>query len=54
MIDVAVIGGGIVGPTGRSSTFSIAANGRVVNVLNPPSPAATAALNIGKLIVERL
>ena len=29
-------------------------NGRVVNVLNAPSPAATASLNIGKLIVDRL
>ena len=27
---------------------------RVVNVFNAPSPAATAALNIGKLIVEKL
>jgi L-2-hydroxyglutarate oxidase len=27
---------------------------RIVNVLNAPSPAATASLNIGKLIVERL
>src|SRR5207244_3494872 len=29
-------------------------SGRIINVLNAPSPAATAALNIGKLIVERL
>src|SRR5262249_54102479 len=34
--------------------FLIEANGRVINVLNAPSPAATAALNIGKMIVERL
>jgi L-2-hydroxyglutarate oxidase len=26
----------------------------VINVGNAPSPAATASLNIGKLIVERL
>jgi L-2-hydroxyglutarate oxidase len=28
--------------------------GRVVNVLNAPSPAATASLNIGSLVVDRL
>ena len=27
---------------------------RVVNVENAPSPAATASLNIGRLVVERL
>ena len=27
---------------------------RVINVCNAPSPAATAALNIGRLIVDRL
>ena len=34
--------------------FFIQENERVLNVCNAPSPAATASLNIGKLIVERL
>jgi L-2-hydroxyglutarate oxidase len=34
--------------------FLIKETDRVVNVLNAPSPAATASLNIGRLIVERL
>jgi L-2-hydroxyglutarate oxidase len=34
--------------------FAIEENDRVINVLNAPSPAATASLNIGRLIVERL
>jgi len=34
--------------------FVVQADGRYVNVLNAPSPAATSALNIGKLIVEKL
>jgi L-2-hydroxyglutarate oxidase LhgO len=34
--------------------FSIQEFGRVVNVGNAPSPAATSALQIGKLIVERI
>jgi L-2-hydroxyglutarate oxidase LhgO len=34
--------------------FVIQPNGRVVNVLNAPSPAATSSLNIGKLVVEKL
>lgn len=34
--------------------FVIQATGRVVNVLNAPSPAATSSLNIGKLVVEKL
>lgn len=34
--------------------FAIQESERVVNVLNAPSPAATASLNIGRLIVERL
>ncbi len=34
--------------------FFIQSSGRVVNVCNAPSPAATAALNIGRLIVENL
>ncbi|TWT95319.1 L-2-hydroxyglutarate oxidase LhgO [Botrimarina colliarenosi] len=34
--------------------FLIEEQGHVVNVLNAPSPAATASLNIGSLIVDRL
>ncbi len=34
--------------------FLIQESGRVVNVCNAPSPAATASLNIGKLIADRL
>jgi L-2-hydroxyglutarate oxidase len=34
--------------------FLIQESDRVVNVCNAPSPAATAALNIGNLIVDRL
>jgi L-2-hydroxyglutarate oxidase LhgO len=34
--------------------FVIQAEGRVVNVLSAPSPAATSSLNIGKLVVETL
>jgi L-2-hydroxyglutarate oxidase LhgO len=34
--------------------FVIQLNGRIVNVLNAPSPAATSSLNIGKLVVEKL
>ena len=34
--------------------FSIEETERVINVLNAPSPAATASLNIGRLIVDRL
>jgi len=34
--------------------FVIQPKGRIVNVLNAPSPAATSSLNIGKLIVEKL
>ena len=34
--------------------FEIVESERIVNVLNAPSPAATASLNIGRLIVERL
>jgi (S)-2-hydroxyglutarate dehydrogenase len=34
--------------------FVIQASGRIVNVLNAPSPAATSSLNIGKLVVETL
>jgi (S)-2-hydroxyglutarate dehydrogenase len=34
--------------------FVIEETDRVVNVTNAPSPAATASLNVGKLVVERL
>jgi (S)-2-hydroxyglutarate dehydrogenase len=34
--------------------FVIHACGRIVNVLSAPSPAATSALNIGKLVVDQL
>lgn len=34
--------------------FVIQSQGRMVHVLNAPSPAATSSLNIGRLIVERL
>ncbi len=34
--------------------FLILETQRVVNVCNAPSPAATAALNIGRIIVEKL
>ena len=34
--------------------FLIEETGRVVNVISAPSPAATASLNIGRLIVERV
>jgi (S)-2-hydroxyglutarate dehydrogenase len=34
--------------------FVIQSSGRIVNVLNAPSPAATSSLNIGKLVVEKL
>ncbi len=34
--------------------FVVQAEGRIVNVGNAPSPAATAALNVGKLIVDKL
>lgn len=34
--------------------FVIQENDRIVNVCNAPSPAATASLNIGKLVLDRL
>ena len=34
--------------------FVIHADGRVVHVLNAPSPAATSALNVGTLVVDKL
>jgi L-2-hydroxyglutarate oxidase len=34
--------------------FLIESSGRFVNVLNAPSPAATSALNVGKLILDKL
>jgi (S)-2-hydroxyglutarate dehydrogenase len=39
---------------GLVDDFLIKMNDRVINIGNTPSPAATASLNIGKLIVERL
>jgi L-2-hydroxyglutarate oxidase len=44
-----------VSPDGKMvDDFVIEETDRVVNVENAPSPAATASLNIGKLVVERL
>ncbi|MEZ6052354.1 MAG: hypothetical protein R3C02_13335 [Planctomycetaceae bacterium] len=44
-----------LGPDGQLlDDFVVQQSDRVVNVGNAPSPAATASLNIGKLIVERL
>lgn len=44
-----------LGPDGQLlDDFVVQQSKRVVNVGNAPSPAATASLNIGKLIVERL
>ncbi len=44
-----------VSPDGQMvDDFVIAETDRVVNVENAPSPAATASLNIGLLVVERL
>jgi L-2-hydroxyglutarate oxidase LhgO len=34
--------------------FVIHPDGRVIHVLNAPSPAATSSLNIGRLVVDRL
>jgi L-2-hydroxyglutarate oxidase len=39
---------------GLVDDFLIQENGQIVNVNNAPSPAATASLNIGKTIVEKL
>jgi L-2-hydroxyglutarate oxidase len=39
---------------GLVDDFLILTNGRIVNVCNTPSPAATASLKIGETIVERL
>jgi L-2-hydroxyglutarate oxidase len=39
---------------GLVDDFLIQETDRVINVGNAPSPAATASLNIGKLIAERL
>jgi L-2-hydroxyglutarate oxidase len=45
----------LVGPDGNLvDDFLIRESERVINIGNTPSPAATASLNIGKLIVERL
>jgi L-2-hydroxyglutarate oxidase len=44
-----------VSPDGKMvDDFVIEETDRVVNVENAPSPAATASLNIGKLVVDRL
>jgi L-2-hydroxyglutarate oxidase len=34
--------------------FAFLESSRVVNVINAPSPGATASLSIGKVVVERL
>ena len=39
---------------GLADDFLIENSNRIVNVCNAPSPAATASLNIGKTVVERL
>ena len=42
-------------PNGElADDFVIAASGRVLNVCNAPSPAATSCLKIGEEIVDRL
>ena len=44
-----------VSPAGELvDDFVIVAEGRVVNVLNAPSPAATSSLNIGRMVVDQL
>lgn len=44
-----------ISPAGKMiDDFLIDAHGRVVNVINAPSPAATSALNVGNLVCERL
>ncbi len=44
-----------VAPDGKPlDDFAFAQHGRVLHVLNAPSPAATASLNIGTLITDRL
>jgi L-2-hydroxyglutarate oxidase LhgO len=39
---------------GMMDDFAFVENGRVVNVVNAPSPAATSSLSIGKIIVGKL
>jgi L-2-hydroxyglutarate oxidase len=42
-------------PEGQlADDFLIEASERIINVCNAPSPAATSALNIGKLVVDRM
>jgi L-2-hydroxyglutarate oxidase len=42
-------------PTGALvDDFQIVESARMVNIINAPSPAATASLNIGQLIVDRI
>jgi L-2-hydroxyglutarate oxidase len=44
-----------VSPDGKLvDDFLIEAHDRVVNVCNAPSPAATASLNVGRLVVDEL
>jgi L-2-hydroxyglutarate oxidase LhgO len=44
-----------VSPDGQMvDDFVIHQTDRVINVENAPSPAATASLNIGRLVVDRL
>ncbi len=39
---------------GMMDDFSFVENGRIVNVINAPSPAATSSLSVGQHIVEKL
>jgi len=39
---------------GMMDDFAFVENGRVLNVVNAPSPAATSSLSIGEYIVEKL
>ena len=41
-------------PRFEEALLLIAEGQRVINVCNAPSPAATAALNIGRIVVEKL
>jgi L-2-hydroxyglutarate oxidase len=44
-----------VTPAGRMlDDFAFTESQRIVNVINAPSPGATASLSIGRLVVERL
>jgi L-2-hydroxyglutarate oxidase len=39
---------------GMMDDFAFVENGRVVNVVNAPSPAATSSLSVGQHIMEKL